>query len=139
MTLLTAPTAAALNARLSLPVIGSPLFIISNPDLVIAQCRAGIVGAFPSLNARPLAQLDEWLARLSEELGPEDAPWAVNLIVHKSTTRLMDDLALVVKYKAPIVITSLGRARGRQRGRAQLWRHGAARYHQQPVCAQSDR
>ena len=108
MTLLTAPTAAALNARLSLPVIGSPLFIISNPDLVIAQCRAGIVGAFPSLNARPLAQLDEWLARLSEELGPEDAPWAVNLIVHKSTTRLMDDLALVVKYKAPIVITSLG-------------------------------
>ena len=108
MTLLAAPTAAALRSRLRIPVIGSPLFIISNPDLVIAQCRAGIVGSFPSLNARPLAQLEEWLQRLSTELGPDDAPYAVNLIVHKSTARLMDDLALVVKYKVPIVITSLG-------------------------------
>lgn len=99
---------AVLKDRLSIPVIGSPLFIISNPDLVIAQCKAGIVGSFPSLNARPLAQLEEWLQRLSAELGPEDAPYAVNLIVHRSNDRLLDDLKLVVKYKVPIVITSLG-------------------------------
>jgi nitronate monooxygenase len=97
-----------LQGRLSIPVIGSPLFIISNPDLVIAQCRAGIVGSFPSLNARPLPQFEEWLQRLSTELGPNDAPYAVNLIVHKSNDRLMDDLALCVKYKVPIIITSLG-------------------------------
>ena len=99
---------AVLQGRLSIPVIGSPLFIISNPDLVIAQCKAGVVGSFPSLNARPLAQLEEWLQRLTAELGPNDAPYAVNLIVHKSNDRLMDDLALCVKYKVPIVITSLG-------------------------------
>jgi nitronate monooxygenase len=99
---------AVLQGRLSIPVIGSPLFIISNPDLVIAQCKAGVVGAFPSLNARPLPQLEEWLQRLTDELGPNDAPYAVNLIVHKSNDRLMDDLALCVKYKAPIIITSLG-------------------------------
>lgn len=99
---------AILQGRLSLPVIGSPLFIISNPDLTLAQCRAGIVGAFPSLNARPLPQLEEWLARLTTELTPDDAPFAVNLIVHRSNDRLMDDLALCVAYKVPIVITSLG-------------------------------
>lgn len=99
---------AMLKGRLSIPVIGSPLFIISNPDLVIAQCRAGVVGSFPSLNARPLPQLEEWLARLSAELGPGDAPYAVNLIVHRSNDRLLEDLKLVVKYRAPIVITSLG-------------------------------
>jgi nitronate monooxygenase len=99
---------AVLQGRLSIPVIGSPLFIISNPDLVIAQCKAGIVGSFPSLNARPLAQLEEWLQRLSTELGPQDAPYAVNLIVHRSNDRLLEDLKLVVKYKVPIVITSLG-------------------------------
>jgi nitronate monooxygenase len=99
---------AVLQGRLSIPVIGSPLFIISNPDLVIAQCKAGVVGSFPSLNARPLPQLEEWLQRLTDELGPNDAPYAVNLIVHKSNDRLMDDLALCVKYKAPIIITSLG-------------------------------
>jgi len=102
------PITARLKARMKLPVIGSPLFIISNPDLVIAQCRAGIIGAFPSLNARPIAQLEEWLQRLSTELGPDDAPYAVNLIVHRSTDRLMQDLALVVQYKVPVVITSLG-------------------------------
>jgi nitronate monooxygenase len=89
-------------------VIGSPLFIISNPDLVIAQCRAGVVGSFPSLNARPLPQFEEWLQRLSTELTKKDAPYAVNLIVHKSNDRLMDDLALCVKYKVPLIITSLG-------------------------------
>ena len=99
---------AVLRGRLSIPVIASPLFIISNPDLVIAQCKAGIVGSFPSLNARPLPQFEEWLQRLTTELGPNDAPYAVNLIVHKSNDRLMDDLALCVKYKVPIIITSLG-------------------------------
>lgn len=102
------PITQRLKARLKLPVIGAPLFIISNPDLVIAQCRAGIVGSFPSLNARPLAQLEEWLQRLSTELSEADAPYAVNLIVHKSTDRLMDDLALCVKYRVPVIITSLG-------------------------------
>ena len=99
---------AAFAGRLSIPVIGSPLFIISGPELVMAQCRAGIIGSFPSLNARPLAQFEEWLQRLSTELGPNDAPYAVNLIVHKSNDRLMDDLALCVKYKVPMIITSLG-------------------------------
>jgi nitronate monooxygenase len=98
----------ALARRLSIPVIGSPLFIISGPEMVIAQCKAGVIGSFPSLNARPLAQFEEWLQRLSTELGPDDAPYAVNLIVHKSNDRLLDDLALCVKYKVPIVITSLG-------------------------------
>ena len=99
---------AQFKNRLSIPVIGSPLFIISGPELVMAQCRAGIIGSFPSLNARPLAQFEEWLQRLSTELGPNDAPYAVNLIVHKSNDRLMDDLALCVKYKVPLIITSLG-------------------------------
>ncbi|TPE61380.1 nitronate monooxygenase [Sandaracinobacter neustonicus] len=102
------PITAKLKARMQLPLIGSPLFIISNPDLVIAQCKAGVIGSFPSLNARPLPQFEEWLQRLSAELGPDDAPYAVNLIVHKSTDRLMADLELVVKYKVPVVITSLG-------------------------------
>lgn len=102
------PVTAKLLSRLSIPVIGSPLFIISNPELVIAQCRAGIIGSFPSLNARPLPQFEEWLQRLNGELGPDDAPYAVNLIVHKSTDRLMADLELCVKYQAPVIITSLG-------------------------------
>src|SRR5262245_29317403 len=97
-----------LKGRLSLPAIGAPLFIVSGPDLVIAQCKAGVVGAFPSLNARPLSQLDEWLAQLTEMLTPRDAPFAVNLIVHRSNNRLEDDLELCIKYRAPIVITSLG-------------------------------
>jgi len=107
---------ASLCQRLRLPVVGAPLFIISNPDLVLAQCRAGIVGAFPALNARPQEQLDEWLARIVEELAAHDrafpdrpaAPFAVNQIVHKSNDRLDHDLQLCVKYKVPIVITSLG-------------------------------
>ncbi len=99
---------AQFQNRLSIPVIGSPLFIISGPELVMAQCRAGIIGSFPSLNARPLAQFEEWLQRLNTELTPQDAPYAVNLIVHKSNDRLMDDLALCVKYKVPLIITSLG-------------------------------
>ena len=98
----------ALFQRLRLPVIGAPLFIVSNPDLVIAQCRAGIVGSFPALNARPAAALEEWFRRLDGELGPQDAPYAVNQIVHRSNDRLMHDVELCVKYRAPIVITSLG-------------------------------
>jgi nitronate monooxygenase len=105
-----------LRDRLRLPAIGAPLFIVSNPDLVIAQCKAGIVGSFPSLNARPVALLDEWLHRITEELAAWDrdnpqtpaAPFAVNQIVHKTNNRLDEDVALCVKWKAPIVITSLG-------------------------------
>ena len=99
---------AQFAGRLSIPVIGSPLFIISGPELVMAQCRAGIIGCFPSLNARPIAQFEDWLQRLNTELGPQDAPYAVNLIVHKSNDRLMDDLALCVKYRVPLIISSLG-------------------------------
>ena len=101
------PLPAIFN-RLRLPVIGSPLFIVSNPDLVLAQCRAGIVGSFPALNARPQPVLEEWLRRLTGELGEADAPFAVNQIVHRSNDRLMHDVELCVKYRVPIVITSLG-------------------------------
>ena len=105
-----------LSSTLRLPVVGSPLFIISNPDLVIAQCKAGIVGSFPSLNARPIEQLEEWLQRIKAELAEYDAanpdkpsaPYAVNLIVHGSNDRLKEDLDLCVKYEVPIIITSLG-------------------------------
>ncbi|HEY0315566.1 MAG TPA: nitronate monooxygenase family protein [Sphingomonas sp.] len=99
---------ALLDGRLTIPAIGSPMFIVSGPELVLAQCRAGVVGSFPSLNARPSGVFDEWLSRLSEELTDRDAPFAVNLIVHRSNARLEEDLALCVKHKVPIVITSLG-------------------------------
>ncbi|MGN6312048.1 MAG: NAD(P)H-dependent flavin oxidoreductase [Xanthobacteraceae bacterium] len=107
---------ALFKGRLSIPVIGSPLFIVSVPDLVIAQCKAGIVGSFPALNARPAALLDEWLARIKEELAAYDkahperpsAPFAVNQIVHKSNNRLDHDLAVCEKHKVPMMITSLG-------------------------------
>jgi nitronate monooxygenase len=105
-----------LRDRLRLPVIGSPLFIISGPDLVIAQCKAGIVGSFPALNARPISQLDEWLAQITEALADWDrahpeapsAPFAVNQIVHKTNNRLEEDVELCAKYRVPLVITSLG-------------------------------
>ena len=103
-------------SRLRLPIIGSPLFIISNPKLVIAQCTAGIVGSFPALNARPASQLEEWLAQITEALKKWDeahpaqpaAPFAVNQIVHKSNDRLEQDMMVCAKHKVPIVITSLG-------------------------------
>jgi len=106
----------AIFDTLRLPAVGAPLFIVSHPALVIAQCKAGIVGAFPALNARPISQLDEWLHEISEALAAHDrahperpaAPFAVNQIVHKSNTRLEEDMALTVKWKAPVVITSLG-------------------------------
>ena len=102
--------------RLRIPVIGAPLFIISGPDLVIAQCKAGVVGSFPALNARPAAMLDEWLHRITEELSDYNrqnpdrpaAPFAVNQIVHKSNDRLDADLETCAKWQVPIVITSLG-------------------------------
>ena len=102
--------------NLSLPVIGSPLFIISNPQLVIEQCKAGVVGSMPALNARPAELLDEWLAEITETLAAYNqahpdkpaAPFAINQIVHKSNDRLEHDMQVCAKYKVPIIITSLG-------------------------------
>ncbi len=106
----------AIFDKLRLPVIGSPLFIVSGPELVIAQCKAGVVGSFPALNARPQAQLDEWLHQITEELAAHNrehpdqpaAPYAVNQIVHKSNNRLQEDIATCAKWQVPITITSLG-------------------------------
>ena len=102
--------------RLRLPVIGSPLFIISGPELVIAQCKAGVIGSFPALNARPSGVLDEWLHQITEELTAHNrdnpdrpaAPFAVNQIVHKSNNRLEEDMEVCAKWQVPLVITSLG-------------------------------
>lgn len=102
--------------KLALPVIGSPLFIVSTPKLVIEQCKAGIVGSMPALNARPASQLDEWLHEITETLAAHDrahpdrpsAPFAINQIVHRSNDRLEHDMERVVKYKVPVIITSLG-------------------------------
>ncbi len=109
-------TLPAIFDNLRLPVIGAPLFIISGPELVIAQCKSGMVGSFPALNARPQAQLDEWLHQITEELAEYNranpdrpaAPYAVNQIVHKSNNRLEEDLATCAKWQVPITITSLG-------------------------------
>ena len=109
-------TLPAIFDKLRLPVIGSPLFIVSGPELVIAQCKAGVVGSFPALNARPQAQLDEWLHQITEELAEHNrdnpdrpaAPYAVNQIVHKSNNRLQEDIATCGKWQVPITITSLG-------------------------------
>ena len=109
-------TLPAIFDKLRLPVIGSPLFIVSGPELVIAQCKAGVVGSFPALNARPQAQLDEWLHQITEELAAHNrdnpdrpaAPYAVNQIVHKSNNRLDQDVATCGKWQVPITITSLG-------------------------------
>ena len=111
---MTMPSPLCDNLRL--PVIGSPLFIISGPELVIAQCKAGVIGSFPALNARPQAQLDEWLHQITEELAEYNranpdkpaAPFAVNQIVHKSNDRLEADLATCAKWQVPMIITSLG-------------------------------
>ena len=106
----------AIFDNLRLPVIGSPLFIVSGPELVIAQCKAGVVGSFPALNARPASQLDEWLHQITEELATHNrdnpdrpaAPYAVNQIVHKSNNRLQEDIATCAKWQVPLTITSLG-------------------------------
>jgi nitronate monooxygenase len=109
-------TAAELKAKMRIPLIGAPQFIVSGPALVIAQCKAGIVGSFPALNARPAAQLDEWLHQIKEELATHDrkhpdrpsAPFAVNQIVHKSNDRLDHDVEMCIRHKVPLAITSLG-------------------------------
>jgi nitronate monooxygenase len=100
---------ASLNQNLALPVICAPMFIISNPDLVIAQCKGGVIGSFPALNARPKELLDEWLTRIKAELAadPNAAPFAVNQIIHPSNERLEHDMALCVKHEVPLIITSL--------------------------------
>jgi nitronate monooxygenase len=107
------PVPQSLKNRLRLPIVGAPMFIVSTPQLVLAQCKAGIVGSFPALNARPAAQLDDWLGEITETLatleraGAAPAPFAVNQIVHKSNDRLEHDVAMCVKHRVPIVITSL--------------------------------
>src|SRR6187402_3860004 len=109
------PLPASLANTLELPVVGSPLFIVSGPELVIAQCKAGVVGSFPALNARPVEKLSEWLTRIENELGEykalnpgkKVAPYAVNQICHASNDRLMKDMETCVKHKVPIIITSL--------------------------------
>src|SRR5579883_1866308 len=106
---------ALLRDSLSIPVVGAPLFIVSNPDLVIEQCKAGVVGSFPALNARPKELLDEWLTQIESELAAARAkdpsrrvaPFAVNQIVHQSNDRLEHDLEVCVKHKVPLIITSL--------------------------------
>ena len=109
------PLPKILQDNLAIPVIGSPLFLVSGPELVIAQCKAGIVGSFPALNARPQHVLEEWLIRIKKELAEAKAenpdlpvaPYAVNQICHASNDRLMSDMELCVKHEAPIIITSL--------------------------------
>ena len=126
--------AEGLRRRLSLPAIAAPMFILSTPDLVIAQCKAGIVGSFPALNARPISLLDEWLHRITEELAAWDrdhpetpsAPFAVNQIVHKSNDRLQHDVDMCVKHKVPLVITSLG---AREDVNAAIHSYGGAVFH----------
>jgi nitronate monooxygenase len=103
------PIPAVLGKHLALPVIGAPMFLVSNPELVVAQCRSGVIGAFPALNARPEAQLDEWLTQITGDLAnaPAAAPYAVNQIIHQSNARLEHDMSLCVKHQVPLIITSL--------------------------------
>ncbi|HRP97771.1 MAG TPA: nitronate monooxygenase, partial [Rhodocyclaceae bacterium] len=106
----------AFQGTMRVPVIAAPMFLVSGPELVIGACKAGVAGTLPSLNARPLAQLDEWLARINAELAEHRAaaphapcaPYGVNLILHPSNARMKDDLAMLVRHRVPLVITSLG-------------------------------
>lgn len=97
--------------RLRLPVFQAPMFLQSGPEMVIAACRAGIVGSFPSFNARTTEQLEQWLEQISDALGPQDAPWAINLVMHRSNPRRLEDLALAERFRARVVITALGSPR----------------------------
>jgi nitronate monooxygenase len=97
--------------ELRLPVVVAPMFLVSGPEMVVAACRAGVIGAFPTPNCRTVADVDDWMTRITMQLGPGDAPWAVNLVTHSTNTRLADDLAMVAKHKPPIVITALGSPR----------------------------
>ncbi|MGI4876727.1 MAG: NAD(P)H-dependent flavin oxidoreductase [Janthinobacterium lividum] len=96
---------------LRLPVVVAPMFLISGPEMVVAACRSGVIGAFPTPNCRTTADVGDWMARITAQLGPDDAPWAVNLVTHSTNPRLADDLAMVAKHKPPIVITALGSPR----------------------------
>ncbi len=96
---------------LRLPVVVAPMFLISGPEMVVAACRSGVIGAFPTPNCRTTAEVGDWMARITAQLGPADAPWAVNLVTHSTNLRLADDLAMVAKYQPPIVITALGSPR----------------------------
>src|SRR6185369_2078985 len=102
------PSLEAIKSRLRIPAIAAPMFLVSGPDLVLAACRAGIVGSFPANNARTLAELDEWMARISAEAAAMDAPWAINVMVHRTYERTAEEVELVLKHKPPIVITALG-------------------------------
>lgn len=99
------------RARLTLPLVAAPMFLISGPELVLAACRQGVIGSFPTPNARTVADLDQWLDRITTSLTEKDALWAANVVVHRSNTRLNEDLDLVMRYKAPLVITALGSPR----------------------------
>ncbi|WP_232547269.1 NAD(P)H-dependent flavin oxidoreductase [Propioniciclava soli] len=101
---------ASLEGRLRLPVVAAPMFLVSGPDLVVACCRAGVLGSFPALNQRTTAGLDDWLTQIEDALGPGDAPHGVNLVVHSSNRRLADDLAVIAAHRVPVVFTSLGAA-----------------------------
>jgi nitronate monooxygenase len=102
------PLPTAISSRLQLPLIAAPMFLVSGPELVIAACKAGVIGSFPTANCRTLEDLDLWLARMRDELTEQDAPVAPNLIVHRTNSRLADDLELICKYKPPMVIASVG-------------------------------
>ena len=97
--------------NLRLPVVVAPMFLVSGPEMVVAACRAGVVGAFPTPNCRSASDVDDWMTQITARLGPGDAPWAVNLVTHSTNARLADDLAMVAKHKPPIVITALGSPR----------------------------
>lgn len=101
-------TLSSLTRRLRLPVIAAPMFLVSGPSLVTAACKSGVIGSFPTANCRTVAELDAWLTKISEALTPDDAPYAVNLIVHRSNSRLPEDLALVCNYRPQLVIASVG-------------------------------
>ncbi|MDN5572015.1 MAG: nitronate monooxygenase family protein [Propionibacteriaceae bacterium] len=101
---------STLAGRLRIPVVAAPMFLVSGPDLVVASCRAGVLGSFPALNQRTTAGLAAWLAEIEASLGEQDAPYAVNLVVHASNPRLRDDLAVVAEHRVPVVLTSLGAA-----------------------------
>lgn len=99
------------RSRVRLPLVAAPMFLISGPELVLAACREGVIGSFPTPNARTVAVLDEWMDMIARGLGANDAPWAANVVVHRSNARLDEDMDLVVRYKAPMVITALGSPR----------------------------
>jgi len=102
------PSLEAIKSRLRIPAIAAPMFLVSGPDLVLAACRAGIIGSFPANNARTIEELDAWMTRISAELTADDAPWAINIMVHRTYERTAEEMELVMKHRPPVVITALG-------------------------------